>query len=79
MANSLKKTENQHTPYIGPSPGENTGTHRYTFLLYKQNKYQDFEPMEHEKRENRRSFKIDQFVAENQLELVSVNFFNCPT
>lgn len=79
VVNSLKRTENQHTPYIGPGPGENTGTHRYTFLLYKQLKKQSFSPMEHEKRENRRLFNINQFVTENQLELVSANFFCCPT
>ncbi|KAI8066227.1 phosphatidylethanolamine-binding protein [Gilbertella persicaria] len=81
IENSLTKAENQHTPYVGPGPGENTGVHRYTFLLYKQLKggNQTFKPMEHEQREYRRKFDIPAFVAENELELVSVNFFTCPT
>lgn len=80
MSKSLKKAENQHTPYIGPGPGENSGTHRYTFLLYQQsNGVQKFKPMEHEQREQRRKFDIRGFESENQLELISVNFFCCPT
>ncbi|KAI8992075.1 phosphatidylethanolamine-binding protein [Mycotypha africana] len=35
VKNSVSQAENHHTPYIGPGPGENTGIHRYTFLLYK--------------------------------------------
>lgn len=80
VSKSLKKAENQHTPYIGPGPGENSGTHRYTFLLYQQsNGEQKFQPMEHEQREQRRKFDIRGFESENQLELISVNFFCCPT
>ncbi|CAO0798493.1 unnamed protein product [Mucor circinelloides] len=80
VSKSLKKAENQHTPYIGPGPGENSGTHRYTFLLYQQsNGVQKFKPMEHEQREQRRKFDIRGFESENQLELISVNFFCCPT
>ncbi|GAA5808953.1 hypothetical protein MFLAVUS_002353 [Mucor flavus] len=77
---TVRKPENQHTPYIGPGPGKDTGTHRYVFLLYKQgNGKQEFKPMEHEQKEQRRLFKLRAFEAENQLELVTVNFFCCPT
>ncbi|KAG2198640.1 hypothetical protein INT47_001779 [Mucor saturninus] len=77
---TAKKAENQQTPYIGPGPGENTGTHRYVFLLYQQKAgKQDFKPMEHEEKAHRRLFQLREFEAENQLELVTVNFFTCPT
>ncbi|KAI9483115.1 MAG: phosphatidylethanolamine-binding protein [Benjaminiella poitrasii] len=80
LHNSITKDENQHTPYIGPGPVANTGTHRYTFLLYKQLKnYQSFEPMKHEQREDRRKFKLREFESKNHLELVAMNFFCCPT
>lgn len=80
MSDSVKKAENQHTPYIGPGPGENSGTHRYTFLLYQQaNGEHKFKPMEHEQREHRRKFDIRGFEQESQLELISVNFFCCLT
>lgn len=77
---TVKSPENQHTPYIGPGPGKDTGTHRYVFLLYKQTKgKQTFEPMEHEQKEQRRLFKLRQFETDNHLELVTANFFCCPT
>lgn len=77
---TVTNPENQHTPYISPGPGDNTGTHRYVFLLYKQkNGHQEFKPMEHEQREHRRRFNIREFEAENHLEVVTVNFFCCPT
>ncbi|KAI8638586.1 phosphatidylethanolamine-binding protein [Parasitella parasitica] len=80
VRDSVKDTENQHTPYIGPGPGKGTGTHRYTFLLYKQSRgEQKFETMEHEQREQRRKFDIRHFESQNELELISVNFFHCPT
>lgn len=77
---TVARSENQHTPYIGPGPGENTGTHRYVFLLYKQkNGQHEFKPMEHEQRQHRRYFNIREFETENHLELVTANFFCCPT
>ncbi|KAK4518596.1 Sm-like protein lsm3b [Mucor velutinosus] len=80
VSNSVKKAENQHTPYVGPGPGENSGTHRYVFLLYQQaNGEQKFKSMEHEQTEQRRRFDIRGFEQENQLKLISVNFFCCPT
>ncbi|KAI8147462.1 phosphatidylethanolamine-binding protein [Fennellomyces sp. T-0311] len=70
----------QHTPYIGPGPGPNTGVHRYLFLLYKQAQpNQTFAPMAHEEKPDRRNFQLSQFVAENKLELVAANFFLCST
>jgi phosphatidylethanolamine-binding protein (PEBP) family uncharacterized protein len=80
VSNSLIEADNQHTPYIGPGPGENSGTHRYIFLLYQQsNGKQKFKAMEHDQREQRRKFDIRSFEKENQLQLASVNFFCCPT
>lgn len=79
MESSINAKENQHTPYIGPGPGENTGTHRYVFLLYKQEGKQEFKPMEHEQREQRRKFQVREFEAENKLELITANYFCCPT
>lgn len=77
---TVKETENQHTPYIGPGPGKNTGTHRYVFLLYQQkNGKQEFKPMDSEEKAHRRQFQLREFEAENQLELVTVNFFTCLT
>jgi hypothetical protein len=47
-------------------------------LLYKQaNKNQSFEAMPHEDKPHRRAFDIKKFQADNQLELVAVNFFTC--
>ncbi|RUP52276.1 phosphatidylethanolamine-binding protein [Jimgerdemannia flammicorona] len=67
----------QHTPYIGPGPGPDTGVHRYLFLLYKQTRgITQFRVMPHEK-PHRRYFKAREFAAENGLELVSANFFLC--
>lgn len=75
---AINNEYNQHTPYIGPGPGKDTGVHRYTFLLYKQaNKNQSFEAMPHEDKPHRRAFDIKKFQADHQLELVAVNFFTC--
>ncbi|CEP12460.1 hypothetical protein [Parasitella parasitica] len=80
VSDSVKEVENQHTPYIGPGPGKNSGSHRYTFLLYKQLRgKQEFRAMEHQQREQRRKFDIRLFESQNELELISINFFHCPT
>ncbi|RUS16661.1 hypothetical protein BC937DRAFT_90948 [Endogone sp. FLAS-F59071] len=66
-----------HTPYVPPSPGANTGLHRYLFLLYRQTRgTTEFAAMSHE-RPDRRKFKSREFAAENGLELVAANFFLC--
>ncbi|KAI8889127.1 PEBP-like protein [Backusella circina FSU 941] len=75
---AIHNKDNQHTPYIGPGPGKDSGVHRYTFLLYKQaNKNQSFEAMPHEDKPHRRTFDIKKFESDHQLELVAVNFFTC--
>ncbi|KAI8084679.1 phosphatidylethanolamine-binding protein [Halteromyces radiatus] len=67
----------QHTPYIGPGPGPDTGIHRYLFLLYKQSQHQDFPSMLHSEKEHRRHFDFYQFAKDHQLELVAFNYFLC--
>ncbi|KAI8344750.1 phosphatidylethanolamine-binding protein [Chlamydoabsidia padenii] len=70
----------QHTPYIGPGPGLNTGVHRYLFLLYKQrNPSTLFPPMKHEDKPDRRNFDFHQFAKDHHLDLVAFNYFLCIT
>ncbi|OBZ89398.1 OV-16 antigen [Choanephora cucurbitarum] len=74
----LMDLNNHHTPYVGPGPPPNSGTHRYVFLLYRQRHEKNFAVMGTE-REERRKFDLRAFETENELQLVSANFFICPT
>ncbi|KAI9024976.1 phosphatidylethanolamine-binding protein [Phycomyces nitens] len=72
------KASSEHTPYMGPAPPQGTGNHRYVFLLYKQSRTnQEFAAMSPEKTSVRRNFDVNGFAAENDLELISVNYFLC--
>ncbi|KAG1463804.1 hypothetical protein G6F46_002576 [Rhizopus delemar] len=62
----------QLSTYIGPQPPVNSGYHRYIFLLYKQasvNKLFQSLPT------NRTFFDYNTFAQQNDLKLVSTNFF----
>lgn len=65
--------------YIGSGPGQDTGLHRYVFLVYKQNAKIDFDEKRSSKscsREERRSFKVHEFAEKYQLgNPVAANFY----
>ncbi|KAK4702716.1 hypothetical protein P7C70_g3509, partial [Phenoliferia sp. Uapishka_3] len=75
-----RREEELLTPWVGPSPGEGTGQHRYVFLLYKQKaalKSMEEQPFKSNERIDRRNFDVAAFVEKNELELVGANFFMC--
>ncbi|KAI5475461.1 hypothetical protein MNV49_001352 [Pseudohyphozyma bogoriensis] len=76
----VQKSEEALAPWVGPSPGQGTGLHRYCFLLYKQTKA--LLPMgqagiKSNERPDRRNFDVKRYADENGLELVGANFFYC--
>jgi phosphatidylethanolamine-binding protein (PEBP) family uncharacterized protein len=58
--------------YMGPAPPPKTGDHRYIFLLYKQAQINASFGILSEKR---MKFDYKAFAAQNNLELIGVNFF----
>ncbi|CAO3584189.1 unnamed protein product [Absidia cylindrospora] len=69
--------DEQHTPYIGPGPGPDTGIHRYLFLLYRQKQKQTFPSMSHLEKSDRRHFDFKDFAKDHHLDLVAFNYFLC--
>ncbi|XP_059622280.1 protein D3-like [Phlebotomus argentipes] len=64
--------------YMGAIPGQNTGHHRYIFLLYRQRGGQTLfdEPrIPSNNTSLRRNFALDNFVARYSLDLAAGNFF----
>ncbi|KAJ6635498.1 OV-16 antigen [Pseudolycoriella hygida] len=65
--------------YIGSSPGQGTGLHRYVFLIYKQNGKLHFDEKYSNNRcsrEDRRSFQITKFAEKYRLGTpVAGNFY----
>jgi len=75
----VKTPKEPDTPYIGPTPGPSTGTHRYTFLLFREPiggadfTINDFGGG-HGK-EDRRHWNAVDFAKRKGLKLVGANFF----
>lgn len=65
--------------YIGSGPGQDTGLHRYVFLVYKQNRRLNFDEKHSNNRcsrEERRSFSINKFAEKYGLgNPVAGNFY----
>lgn len=65
--------------YIGSGPGQDTGLHRYVFLIYKQNEKLNFDEKRLTKRssrEDRRCFSISKFAEKYQLgNPIAGNFY----
>lgn len=66
------------TPYLGPGPRPNSGTHRYTFLLYREPR-DGFSLTAADMGSNeftqRRSWNATEFAVKNGLTLVGATFF----
>lgn len=56
--------------YYGPNPPENTGYHKYIFLLFEHNK-----PLENIIIKERIGFNVKKFVKKYKLKTISINYF----
>lgn len=73
------KTQAAVTPYRPPGPRPNSGTHRYTFLLFQEPssspvKIEEGAPEYGSALEERRSWDVMQFAEKYGLKLVGANF-----
>ncbi|KIM25457.1 hypothetical protein M408DRAFT_211168 [Serendipita vermifera MAFF 305830] len=75
------KEKEAATPWRGPGPNPGSGTHRYTFLLFREPKSSDFVIDAQEdlgggnEFEQRRKWNAMEFAAKKGLTLVGVTFF----
>ncbi|RUO96299.1 phosphatidylethanolamine-binding protein [Jimgerdemannia flammicorona] len=60
-------------PYMGPAPPQDSGPHRYVFLLYRQTGVRmGFAPFEHG---HRAGFKAATWAEQHEMKLVGANYF----
>ncbi|ROT40446.1 PEBP-like protein [Sodiomyces alkalinus F11] len=75
----VAETKEPLTQYHPPGPQDLSKPHRYLFLLYRESERLDLakEDVGGEEFDERRSFKLAEFVKYHRLELVGVNWMTC--